>query len=178
MTPVGEDLERCQLTSLYGISPLYLLDRALTHCDNESRAPEVRTCLSILSAAAQGSLLEFRKMINQVTSKSAIMSYYGYGCYCGANGRGEPKDATDWCCRAHHCCYKRLKPSSCYGKRQRYSYTFKDGNILCAMGSWCEEQVCDCDRSTALCLERNLKTFNSRYIRYRDSKCTGFTPSC
>ncbi|CAM5105565.1 unnamed protein product [Natator depressus] len=129
-------------------------------------------------SGAQGSLLEFRKMINQATRKSAILSYYGYGCYCGSDGRGEPKDATDWCCRAHHCCYKRLKANGCYGNRQRYSYTYKDGDILCALGSWCEEQVCDCDKSTTLCLERNLKTFNSRYVRYRDSKCTGFTPRC
>nr|XP_025045273.1 uncharacterized protein LOC102447780 [Pelodiscus sinensis] len=125
---------------------------------------------------AQGSLLEFRKMINQATSKSALLSYYGYGCYCASDGRGEPKDATDWCCHAHHCCYKRLKSSGCSGSRQRYSYTYKDGNILCALGGWCEEQVCDCDKNTALCLERNLKTFNNRYVRYRDRKCTGFTP--
>ncbi|EMP28312.1 Group IID secretory phospholipase A2 [Chelonia mydas] len=129
-------------------------------------------------SGAQGSLLEFRKMINQATRKSALLSYYGYGCYCGSDGRGEPKDATDWCCRAHHCCYERLKANGCYGNRQRYSYTYKDGDILCALGSWCEEQVCDCDKSTTLCLERNLKTFNSRYVRYRDSKCTGFTPRC
>ncbi|XP_075762945.1 uncharacterized protein LOC102447780 [Pelodiscus sinensis] len=90
---------------------------------------------------AQGSLLEFRKMINQATSKSALLSYYGYGCYCASDGRGEPKDATDWCCHAHHCCYKRLKSSGCSGSRQRYSYTYKDGNILCGLPSTCSNLI-------------------------------------
>uniref|UniRef100_A0A8C0J362 Phospholipase A2 n=1 Tax=Chelonoidis abingdonii TaxID=106734 RepID=A0A8C0J362_CHEAB len=133
-------------------------------------------------SGTQGSLLEFRKMINQATGKSAILSYYGYGCYCGSDGKGEPKDATDWCCRAHHCCYKRLKASGCYGNTQKNMrlslFLSLSLSVLAALGSWCEEQVCDCDKSTALCLERNLKTFNSRYVRYRDGKCTGFTPTC
>uniref|UniRef100_A0A8C4VWB0 Phospholipase A2 n=1 Tax=Gopherus evgoodei TaxID=1825980 RepID=A0A8C4VWB0_9SAUR len=130
--------------------------------------PHTFLCLS----GTQGSLLEFRKMINQATGKSAILSYYGYGCYCGSDGKGEPKDATDWCCRAHHCCYKRLKRLS------REKHASLSLSVLAALGSWCEEQVCDCDKSTAFCLERNLKTFNSLYVRYRDSKCTGFTPNC
>ncbi|KYO24545.1 group IID secretory phospholipase A2 [Alligator mississippiensis] len=125
-----------------------------------------------------GSVLEYQKMIKQVTGKGAILSYYGYGCYCGSKGKGEPKDATDWCCHIHNCCYKRLKESNCHGNTKRYDYAYKNGNIICALGSWCEEQVCACDRNAVFCLEKNLDTYNSRFVRYRDSKCTGSTPEC
>nr|XP_008165572.1 basic phospholipase A2-like [Chrysemys picta bellii] len=129
-------------------------------------------------SGTQGSLLEFRKMINQATRKSAILSYYGYGCYCGSDGRGEPKDATDWCCRAHHCCYKRLKANGCYGKRQRYSYTYKDGDILCGGKTVCQKQICECDKAAVMCFQRTAHTFRKKYLYYPNILCKGPSPAC
>uniref|UniRef100_A0A8D0G7A8 Phospholipase A2 n=1 Tax=Sphenodon punctatus TaxID=8508 RepID=A0A8D0G7A8_SPHPU len=113
----------------------------------------VWTMSACLPSPAHGSFLELRKMIKEVTKENAINSY-AYGCYCGSGGHGEPKDATDWCCQAHKCCYKKLKASKCSGKTKCYSYTYKDGQVIC--GESAPYQVCACDKSFILCLTRNL----------------------
>uniref|UniRef100_A0A673UH79 Phospholipase A2 n=1 Tax=Suricata suricatta TaxID=37032 RepID=A0A673UH79_SURSU len=43
----------------------------------------------------QAGLLNLNKMIQQVTRKIPVFSYWPYGCYCGLGGRGQPKDASD-----------------------------------------------------------------------------------
>ncbi|XP_048672155.1 group IID secretory phospholipase A2 isoform X2 [Marmota marmota marmota] len=83
---------------------------------------------------AQGGLLNLNKMVRQVTKKIPLFNYWPYGCYCGLGGRGQPKDATDWCCQKHDCCYKHLRTYQCRPKRDHYNYTFSQGDVQCRRG--------------------------------------------
>ncbi|XP_070259263.1 group IID secretory phospholipase A2 isoform X2 [Myotis yumanensis] len=79
----------------------------------------------------QGGILNLNKMVKQVTRKTPITSYWYYGCHCGLGGKGQPLDATDWCCHAHDCCYRHLKLHHCHYFRDNYNYTFSQGDIQC-----------------------------------------------
>uniref|UniRef100_F7GTB5 Phospholipase A2 n=1 Tax=Callithrix jacchus TaxID=9483 RepID=F7GTB5_CALJA len=80
---------------------------------------------------AHGDLLNFRKMIKLATGKEATTSYGFYGCHCGVGGKGSPKDATDRCCFAHDCCYKRLERRGCGTKFLSYKFSNKGSSITC-----------------------------------------------
>nr|P0DUN5.1 RecName: Full=Basic phospholipase A2 Bbil-TX; Short=svPLA2; AltName: Full=Phosphatidylcholine 2-acylhydrolase [Bothrops bilineatus smaragdinus] len=93
-------------------------------------------------------------------NKNAIPFYAFYGCYCGWGGR---------CCFVHDCCY---------GKWDIYPYSLKSGYITCGKGTWCEEQICECDRVAAECLRRSLSTYKYGYMFYPDSRCRGPSETC
>ncbi|KAM6216936.1 phospholipase A2, membrane associated-like [Rhynchocyon petersi] len=80
---------------------------------------------------AQGNLLDFREMIRYTTGKEAVTNYGFYGCYCGLSGKGSPKDATDWCCAEHDCCYKKLQKLGCGTKLLKYKFSKRGGKIFC-----------------------------------------------
>ncbi|KAM6336803.1 uncharacterized protein FN964_013236 [Alca torda] len=86
-------------------------------------------CLAGL-APADGNLFQFGSMIKHKTGKWPL-SYNGYGCYCGSGGSKQPLDATDWCCHAHDCCYKRISSSFCHPKLVKYNYYIQGGQITC-----------------------------------------------
>uniref|UniRef100_A0A8C4VZP3 Phospholipase A2 n=1 Tax=Gopherus evgoodei TaxID=1825980 RepID=A0A8C4VZP3_9SAUR len=123
-----------------------------------------------------GSLFEFRKMIKQATGKSALPNYTFYGCHCGVGGKGMPKDATDWCCLHHDCCYSQLTAQRCHVITDKYHYTYRRGVITC--GDWCKRNICECDKAAALCMKRNLRSYNKKYRFYSNIKCTGRKPRC
>ncbi|XP_004458694.1 group IID secretory phospholipase A2 [Dasypus novemcinctus] len=139
-------------------------------------------CVLVVMAGVtptQGGILNLNKMVRQVTGKVAAFSYWPYGCYCGLGGRGQPKDATDWCCRAHDCCYHRLKKERCRVFTDYYKYTFAQDEVQCsARGSWCEQQLCACDKEVAFCLRRNLDTYQKHLRYYWRPRCGHQTPEC
>ncbi|KAM7099936.1 group IID secretory phospholipase A2 [Molossus nigricans] len=128
----------------------------------------------------QGGFLNLSKMVKQVTKKTSLM-YWSYGCHCGIGGKGLPLDATDWCCHAHDCCYHHLQLHNCRWQMDHYSYNFSQGTVECSdKGSWCEQQLCACDKEVAYCLLRNLGTYNKklRLVRFSRSRCKGHSPMC
>ncbi|XP_008146357.3 group IID secretory phospholipase A2 [Eptesicus fuscus] len=129
----------------------------------------------------EGGILNLNKMVKQVTRRTPITSYWPYGCHCGLGGKGQPLDATDWCCHAHDCCYRHLKLHHCHYHRDHYNYTFSQGDIQCSdKGSWCEQQLCACDKEVAFCLKRQMGTYQKklRFARFYRSRCKGQTPLC
>ncbi|XP_036602863.1 phospholipase A2, membrane associated-like [Trichosurus vulpecula] len=126
----------------------------------------------------KGSLREFNSMIGKLTGKNALFSYGFYGCYCGWKGKGTPKDATDRCCFAHDCCYSKLMKKGCKPKTQSYKFTYKGGSITCGSGSYCQKQICACDRVAAFCMKRNLKSYSTKYRNYSNFLCRGKSPKC
>ncbi|XP_014112693.1 PREDICTED: basic phospholipase A2 RVV-VD [Pseudopodoces humilis] len=128
-------------------------------------------------ALASCNLAQFGMMIVQKTGKSPL-AYNGYGCYCGWGGSKQPVDATDRCCHAHDCCYKRLVSSGCSPKRTIYKYVFQGNRITCGTGNGCQRGICACDKKAVECFQRAASTYRKSYDNYPKSKCKGRTPSC
>ncbi|KAM8990191.1 group IIE secretory phospholipase A2-like [Ara ararauna] len=122
-------------------------------------------------------LIQFSSMIKHKTGKSPL-SYNGYGCYCGWGGSKQPLDATDRCCHAHDCCYKRLSSSRCSPKLVKYTYSIQGSKITCESGTWCQTGSCKCDLQAVECFQRAEGTFRNSYRNYPNSLCKGSTPSC
>ncbi|NWV67461.1 PA2GE phospholipase, partial [Malurus elegans] len=128
-------------------------------------------------ALASGNLAQFAVMISQVTKKLPT-AYNGYGCYCGWGGSKQPVDATDRCCHAHDCCYKKLVAAGCRPKSDIYKYSFQGNRITCGAGSSCERRICACDKAAVECFKRVIGTYRKSYDNYPKSKCKGSTPRC
>ncbi|XP_041871794.1 acidic phospholipase A2 PLA-1-like isoform X2 [Corvus kubaryi] len=122
-------------------------------------------------------LLQFGSMIKKKTGKSPL-AYNRYGCYCGWGGSKQPLDATDRCCHAHDCCYKRLASSHCNAKITTYKYSFQNNQIICGAGNSCQKRSCACDKAAVDCFHRAANTYRKSYDNYPQSKCKGRTPSC
>ncbi|MCP6508225.1 phospholipase A2 family protein [Klebsiella pneumoniae] len=128
---------------------------------------------------AEGSLSDLRKMIWLTTGKNAATSYAFYGCHCGWGGRGAPKDATDWCCATHDCCYDRLEKRGCRTKSLSYEFTHQGSRITCAANQdSCKWRLCQCDKAVAECFARNLESYDEKYEIYFDMLCKGKSPQC
>ncbi|XP_074414790.1 basic phospholipase A2 caudoxin [Zonotrichia albicollis] len=128
-------------------------------------------------ALASCNLAQFAAMIKKKTGKSAL-AYNGYGCYCGWGGSKQPLDATDRCCHAHDCCYKKLVAAGCKPKTTTYKYSFRKNQITCGNGKPCQKRTCECDKRAVECFQRAASSYRKSYSNYPNSKCRGRTPSC
>ncbi|NXR45253.1 PA2A phospholipase, partial [Hippolais icterina] len=126
---------------------------------------------------ASCNLAQFALMITQRTGKLP-QAYNGYGCYCGWGGSKQPVDATDRCCHAHDCCYKKLVSAGCRPKTDVYKYTARGNQIICGPGNSCERRICACDKAAVDCFKRVASSYHKAYDNYPKSKCKGTTPSC
>ncbi|NXX14746.1 PA2GE phospholipase, partial [Podargus strigoides] len=138
--------------------------------------PNPLSPVAVLSPAGCN-VVQFGSMIKHKTGKSPL-SYIGYGCHCGLGGSKQPVDATDWCCHAHDCCYKKLTSPSCSPKLVTYKYSTSGSQIICGSGTRCERQSCECDKRAAECFQRTARTYRSSYKNYLNFLCKGSTPSC
>ncbi|XP_011372133.1 otoconin-90 [Pteropus vampyrus] len=79
--------------------------------------------------------------------------YESYGCYCGQEGRGEPRDALDRCCFSHHCCLEQVRRLGCLLERlPRPPAECVDGLPQCVGPSLCAKLLCACDQTAAECM--------------------------
>uniref|UniRef100_A0A8D2M9M0 Phospholipase A2 n=1 Tax=Zonotrichia albicollis TaxID=44394 RepID=A0A8D2M9M0_ZONAL len=109
-------------------------------------------------ALASCNLAQFAAMIKKKTGKSAL-AYNGYGCHCGWGGSKQPLDATDRCCHAHDCCYKKLVAAGCKPKTTTYKYSFQKNQITCGESG----RACECDKRAVECFQRAASSYRKSY---------------
>ncbi|XP_036686830.1 otoconin-90 [Balaenoptera musculus] len=103
--------------------------------------------------------------------------FESYGCYCGQEGQGEPRDALDRCCLSHHCCLEQVRRLGCLLERlPRSPVVCVDGTPKCVGQSLCEKLLCVCDETAAECLASAF--YNHSLKSPGRQECQGHRPSC
>uniref|UniRef100_A0A8C5Y0D3 Phospholipase A2 n=1 Tax=Microcebus murinus TaxID=30608 RepID=A0A8C5Y0D3_MICMU len=121
-------------------------------------------------------ILELAGTMSCAGTKNPI-AYMAYGCYCGLGGHGQPRDAIDWCCHRHDCCYSRAVETGCSPKMERYSWQCVNQSILCGpTENTCQELLCKCDQEIAYCLAGT--EYNLKFLFYPDFLCEKDSPKC
>nr|XP_056721533.1 basic phospholipase A2-like [Euleptes europaea] len=131
-------------------------------------------------ATINSSPLNFRGMIQKITGRNTLIYFNGYGCYCGKDGKGKPKDGIDMCCFHHECCYERLQMHKCHPLIDHYTFLIVNDDVLCENGekTGCPTRVCECDREVSLCFRREAKTYNKSFHHYPAVLCKEVTHKC
>uniref|UniRef100_A0A4W2ITE9 Phospholipase A2 n=1 Tax=Bos indicus x Bos taurus TaxID=30522 RepID=A0A4W2ITE9_BOBOX len=103
--------------------------------------------------------------------------FEAYGCYCGQEGQGEPRDALDRCCLSHHCCLEQVRRLGCLLERLPQSPVLcVDGTPECVGGNLCAKLLCACDLSAAECM---ASTFYNQSLQSAGRReCRGDRPTC
>ncbi|KAL2773276.1 putative inactive group IIC secretory phospholipase A2 isoform 1 precursor, partial [Daubentonia madagascariensis] len=136
----------------------------------------------ISCSPTHSSFWQFQRMVKHVTGRSAFFSYYGYGCYCGLGGKGIPVDDTDSpsspsclaprCCRAHDCCYEKLKEFGCQPVLNGYQFHIINGTVVCrcalgpGVGCPCGLKACECDKRSVHCFKESLPTYEKNFKQF------------
>nr|XP_035922286.1 otoconin-90 [Halichoerus grypus] len=103
--------------------------------------------------------------------------FESYGCYCGQEGRGEPRDALDRCCFSHHCCLEQVRKLGCVLERlPRSPVECVDGTAKCVGQSLCAKLLCACDQMVAECVASAF--FNQSLKSSGTHECQGHQLSC
>ncbi|XDB57245.1 hypothetical protein ABFV05_010861 [Capra hircus] len=103
--------------------------------------------------------------------------FESYGCYCGQEGQGEPRDALDRCCLSHHCCLEQVRRLGCLLERLPQSPVLcVDGTPQCVGWNLCAKLLCACDQSAAECM---ASAFYNQSLQLAGSReCQGDRPNC
>ncbi|XP_006830904.1 PREDICTED: otoconin-90 [Chrysochloris asiatica] len=103
--------------------------------------------------------------------------FESYGCYCGQEGRGDPRDDLDRCCSFHHCCLRQVKRLGCLLERAPQSRVLcMDGTPKCVGQSLCEKLLCVCDQTAAECMASAF--FNQSLKSPGPVECQGYQAPC
>ncbi|XP_036120108.1 otoconin-90 [Molossus molossus] len=103
--------------------------------------------------------------------------FESYGCYCGQEGRGEPRDALDRCCWAHHCCLQQVTRLGCLLERlPRSPVVCGDGTANCVGQSLCAKLLCACEQTAAECMASAF--FNQSLASPGRQECQGDRRPC
>nr|XP_017515636.2 otoconin-90 [Manis javanica] len=103
--------------------------------------------------------------------------FESYGCYCGQEGRGEPRDALDRCCLSHHCCLEQVGRLGCLLERlPQAPAVCVDHTPKCVGQSLCAKLLCACDQTAAECMASAF--FNQSLQAPGRLECQGGRRSC
>ncbi|XP_077127364.1 otoconin-90 isoform X1 [Ranitomeya variabilis] len=103
--------------------------------------------------------------------------FESYGCYCGREGTGNPKDVLDSCCFSHQCCIEHLKKLGCAPDRNvRSEVVCVDHKPTCVGWSICDKLVCACDKAAAECMA--AAPFNDTMRSLNRRQCQGASMLC
>ncbi|KAL1767826.1 otoconin-90 isoform X1 [Sigmodon hispidus] len=155
----------------------------ISSVDNGSQETTGKACdrlafLHLGDGDSTKALLQLGEMLFCLTSHCPE-EFESYGCYCGREGRGEPKDNLDRCCLSHHCCLEQVRPLGClHGSRSRSSVVCEDHTPKCfgRSVSLCEKLLCACDQMAAECMAS--ASFNQSLKSPDLRECQGKPVSC
>uniref|UniRef100_D2X8K2 Phospholipase A2 A2-actitoxin-Cgg2a n=1 Tax=Condylactis gigantea TaxID=47073 RepID=PA2_CONGI len=116
---------------------------------------------------------QFAYMIAKYTGRNPL-DYWGYGCWCGLGGKGNPVDAVDRCCYVHDVCYNSITqgPRPTCSRIAPYHKNYYFTGKKCSTGwltSKCGRAICACDIAAVKCFRRNH--FNKKYRLYKKNIC-------
>ncbi|KAM4865416.1 otoconin-90 [Thomomys bottae] len=119
---------------------------------------------------------QFGEMLFCLTSRCPE-EFESYGCYCGQEGRGEPRDSLDRCCLSHGCCLKQMRRLGCLRERHPgLAMVCVDHRPKCEGQSLCEKLLCACDQTAAECMAS--ASFNQSLKSPGRQECQGTQMAC
>ncbi|XP_023558373.1 otoconin-90 [Octodon degus] len=144
--------------------------------ETTGRACDRFTFLHVGSEEDTQVMAQLGEMLFCLTS-SCPEQFEAYGCYCGREGRGEPKDTLDRCCLSHHCCLDQVRRLGCLPERRAQSAVLcVDRTPKCVGQSLCEKLLCACDQTAAECIAS--ASFNQSLKSLDGHECQGAQKLC
>ncbi|KAK1331885.1 hypothetical protein QTO34_007561 [Cnephaeus nilssonii] len=121
-------------------------------------------------------MLQLGQMLFCLTARCPE-EFESYGCYCGQEGRGEPRDALDRCCWSHHCCLQQVGRLGCRrGRLPRPPVVCADGAASVWARACVEKLLCACEQTAAECMASAF--FNQSLKSSGSPECQGPQRPC
>ncbi|KAK2500155.1 hypothetical protein MC885_003482 [Smutsia gigantea] len=134
------------------------------------------TFLHLGSGGNMWAMPQLGQMLFCLTSRCPE-EFESYGCYCGQEGQGEPRDTLDRCCLSHYCCLEQAGRLGCLLERlPRVPVVCVDRTPKCVGQSLCAKLLCACDQTAAECMASAF--FNRSLQAPGRLECQGGQRSC
>ncbi|KAM5281031.1 otoconin-90 [Ctenodactylus gundi] len=144
--------------------------------ETTARACDRLTFMHVRSGGDTQVMLQLGEMLFCLTSRCPE-EFESYGCYCGQEGRGEPRDGLDRCCLSHQCCLEQVTRLGCrLEQRPRSAVVCMDHTPTCVGQSLCEKLLCACDQTAAECIAS--ASFNQSLKSMGRHECQGKQIPC